>query len=700
MNTVEYLQSITFSELARDEQIQIKARGRPTPPLRIQQKDKGRGGDYVRCFKETMYDLATWICGCEEKDALFCFPCLLYGGDSVWTQGGVTDLKHLAAKAQKHEQSIKHIHNVINLSVIDTVATEEQIDSESKRKLQKYDKKVKWNREALSKIINCIKFCVRFELPLRTQDETIESENPALFPDLLDFACSLDPSLHNYVDNGRVYPCTSTTMQYELLESMSNVCKNKIREEIKKADFLAVMCDEATDVNDEMLTVIILRYELQGKPMERFWGCFTLMNPTAEAFASILLKELEVLLGDSQYKLIAQTYDGSVPLAGIDVGVPALVKSVYINAHFIHCYTHQLSFILEQAVSNNTAVRVFLNSLSGIPIYFSKCSPKINTLGLTYRYKIPSLSTSRSTGIESIAAVLEMKEQLIVHCSFLETSRMTDTGFEAAMIKRILSDSQFEFWMEFFSKLMPHVDVMFPQLNIDAAKTDAAVEAFTSMIESLRDECDPFSAHSLEQKRIKLDADESAAAREVCDVVLSQCRERFSFTDHLEASKLVLVRKFPYYSMNFPSRALTHAASAYPMLEKDKLKSELAILYVRDDLCRSEKVTDLLEIIKSNNLQTIFTETVKLLKLLITTPMTTTEDERCLSTLKRVKTFLRGATANESLPALAMVTIESDLIAEMENFNEQVIDHFGTTKNTLTNASLLYSNIKSTSLRN
>jgi hypothetical protein len=53
-----------------------------------------------------------------------------------------------------------------------------------------------------------------------------------------------------------------------------------------------------------------------------------------------------------------------------------------------------------------------------------------------------------------------------------------------------------------------------------------------------------------------------------------------------------------------------------------------------------------------NNLQDTFSETVSLLKILITTPMTTAESERCFSTLKKIKTFLRNPMAQDRLNAL------------------------------------------------
>ena len=66
-----------------------------------------------------------------------------------------------------------------------------------------------------------------------------------------------------------VFKGTSKTIQNELLESILNVCKIKIVNEVQNAEYLAVMCDETTDVFDKIQMVIILRYELKGKAVER-----------------------------------------------------------------------------------------------------------------------------------------------------------------------------------------------------------------------------------------------------------------------------------------------------------------------------------------------------------------------------------------------------------------------------------------------
>ncbi|KAI4830253.1 hypothetical protein KUCAC02_001897 [Chaenocephalus aceratus] len=81
-----------------------------------------------------------------------------------------------------------------------------------------------------------------------------------------------------------------------------------------------------------------------------------------------------------------------------------------------------------------------------------------------------------------------------------------------------------------------------------------------------------------------------------------------------------------------------------------------------------------------NNLQSTFTETVSLLRILITTALTTAESERCFSTLKRIKTFLRNTMSQDRLNALAMLSMEKKLVRDIPDFNKKVIERFATEK--------------------
>lgn len=115
---------------------------------------------------------------------------------------------------------------------------------------------------------------------------------------------------------------------------------------------------------------------------------------------------------------------------------------------------------------------------------------------------------------------------------------------------------------------------------------------------------------------------------------------------------------------------------AYLMLSGKKLKTELSLIYSKEELKACRGAVDLFQIFMENNLEEVFSETVTLLKIVITTPMTTAEAERCFSTLKRIKTFLRNTMTQERLNALALLSMEKRLVTEMTDFNQRVIEKF------------------------
>ena len=687
-NRVQQLKTIKFSLLTREQKLKIKPIGRPIPNIVIKQKCVSKKKSYERNFDPVLYQKYDWICGCEEQNALYCFPCLLFSkSDSSWIKQGVKDLKHVYYKINKHKGSSDHLNCVIDLQMLGKINMADHMDSAYKQSIAKHNEQVSKNRDALSKIINIIKFCGKFELPLRGHDEKEGSDNPGVFRGLVDYTCSLDSSFETHLNSSKVFKGTSKTIQNELLDSIMHITKEQIKEEVKNSDFLAVMIDETTDNFDVSQQVIVLRYELQGEPVERFWGFFNPKDATAQSLSDVLLKELKPLIGDCPEKLIAQTYDGAAALSGIHTGVQTRIKEVYKNAHFIHCYAHQLNLILEKAASQNPSVKIFFSSLSGIPAFFHKSPQRMKVMDDVVGHRVPAPSQTRWSFKErTVESVYENKEKLIECCDILEKSSYKDTVHKAAGIKRMLNDPEFIFWLNFFHKVMPHINIMynqFQQRTFDAFKAQSCLNTFNAHIHKIRVECDKLDVPRELAKRNFNINDLRASAKEICDVIMQQCKERFSFTDHLEASHLLYKDNFPKYIKDFPDRFLKKAAKAYPCLEEEALKSELTVLYTRTDILLSKKYSliNLLQTLIDTNLETSFPNTVKLLKILITTPMTSSEAERCFSTLKRIKTCLRATMLNERLSALAIISSENKLISGMSQFNDMVIDHFASDKN-------------------
>jgi hypothetical protein len=83
-----------------------------------------------------------------------------------------------------------------------------------------------------------------------------------------------------------------------------------------------------------------------------------------------------------------------------------------------------------------------------------------------------------------------------------------------------------------------------------------------------------------------------------------------------------------------------------------------------------------LNFLNSFGLDVTFPEITKVLKILVTIPITTSEAERCFPTLKNIKSYLKNTISEDRLTALAMISIEYSMIEAIPNFNEKVIEKF------------------------
>ncbi|KAF4514040.1 UNVERIFIED_CONTAM: hypothetical protein B566_EDAN018708 [Ephemera danica] len=112
------------------------------------------------------------------------------------------------------------------------------------------------------------------------------------------------------------------------------------------------------------------------------------------------------------------------------------------------------------------------------------------------------------------------------------------------------------------------------------------------------------------------------------------------------------------------------------MLDKVVLETELRLLYQRIEFRWATGAIPILKFILANNLKETFCETVKLLQIVCTMPMTSGEAERGFSTLQRIKTFLRNSMGEVRLNAIAMLSIEKQFVNSIIDFNMKVIDRF------------------------
>ena len=131
---------------------------------------------------------------------------------------------------------------------------------------------------------------------------------------------------------------------------------------------MAVIADDTTDVSNHLQNVLVFRYIVSGKVVERFWSFCDLPQGNAENISANVISCLNSILpgAHDKQKLVAQCYDGASVMSGQHRGVQSIVKETYPNAHYVHCYAHQLNLILQQATSQIVSVRVFFAHLNAL----------------------------------------------------------------------------------------------------------------------------------------------------------------------------------------------------------------------------------------------------------------------------------------------------------------------------------------------
>ncbi|CAL7937392.1 unnamed protein product [Xylocopa violacea] len=613
----------------------MKKRGRSTPNIPISQPGISNNKKYIRSFNSEWYQRKSWLCGCEVRNALFCFPCLLFGGDTTWTKDGFRNINKMKDKTEKHEKSKKHIDNVISLSLLGTTSVKEKLSETYRLSINEHNMKVKKNREILSKIIDCIFFCGNFEIPLHGRDEKDDAVNPGIFRGLVNFASNLDSDLKNHLETNAVFKDISKTIHNEILDCLLQIYHEEIRMEIRQASFVAVMVDDTTDVSEHTQMVLVLRYVLNEEIFERFWGFFIPENQTADGISKRILEQLHIIFQGNGQKLIAQTFDGANVMKGKKAEVQAKIKAVYSNAHFISCYAHQLNLIMRNAASITRNARIFFSNILAIPTFFSKSPQRISILKKHMDISIPRPSSTKwNFNIRTINRVYENLQPLKNCLTEIQlTSNADQTIAKATGILKYLNDDNFKFWLELFHQIMLHVGIIYNQMQsreISVCKVNECITNFQTAILELR------SSKYCENPSKTL----MAEAKEVCDCICVDIMGRYSFTTHLVAAKLFNKKWFPSFKNEHPIEDIVLITEAYPMIDKEKLGTELKVFYF---------------------------------------PMITSEADRCFSTLKRIKTFLRNTTTSERLNAFAVLSLEKNFLSCHPEIKEKIIDLFAQT---------------------
>ncbi|XP_075473377.1 uncharacterized protein LOC142504388 [Primulina tabacum] len=211
-----------------------------------------------------------------------------------------------------------------------------KLDQHIDRRLEKQSsEQIERNRLLLKVSIESVKFLAMQGCAFRGHDESVDSKNRGNYIELINLLRKMNPEIGSILEKAaKNAKYTSAEIQREILKIIAGIVRDKIREEIGEIKF-CIIVDEAIDESNKEQMAIILRYvDRDGFIRERFFEVVHVENTSALT----LKKEICNLRG--------QGYDGASNMRGEWNGFQALFLKDSPHAYYIHCFAHRLQLAL------------------------------------------------------------------------------------------------------------------------------------------------------------------------------------------------------------------------------------------------------------------------------------------------------------------------------------------------------------------
>lgn len=683
-----------FASRNFEEKKHIIKVGRPTPNISITTAAK----TCVRKFNNKLFETNEWLTGCSKKQKLFCWCCLLFSKEkSVWSSGGYSDVGNVHNAIKKHSSTQNHLQAILNEKTFGKARIEYLIDSQKKVRDTQHNELVRRNREIMKRLIDITCYLGKQELAFRGHDESAVSCNRGNYVELVMLLCRYDEMLRTFIENGTVFTGLSNIIQNDLIESVSNVLMTQIRKEITETKFIALSLDETADVANYAQLSVIMRYvTVEGEIHDRFIRFVNISgNRTADALYNIvndLLKEY-----NCGGKLVAQSYDGAAVMAGHLNGLQAKVKHTFPQALFVHCFAHRLNLVLSQAVSQIRECRIFFLTVNGIAAFFSKSTKRTQALDDEIKKRLPRVSQTRwNYNSRVVERIHEQKKELIDLFKIISSpdEKWDEEAYKAASgFVNTMEDFNFSFLLEVFACIFPLTDTLYNILQAKSSDIGFCVNKireFQRVLQNKREAFEEFwnKICEVQEPPTKRQKGTDSLDRkthykrlycEVFDVILLQLRDRFSNLESLHFLELLNEKNFNKFTTHFPEIALQSLKDTYPsVFDFSALKSQLIVTYMSEDM-HHKSVNELLNFVKSNELEKAYSEVTKLCELILTIPASSASVERSFSKLKNIKNYARNTQGQERLSNLSLIALERELLTslqEHQQFYDGVIEDF------------------------
>ncbi|XP_063749772.1 zinc finger MYM-type protein 1-like [Eleginops maclovinus] len=341
-----------------------------------------------RCFSKEYYNRVSkkgtqisrkWLCYSPKMDRVYCQCCWLFGDRTsvghnlAWTTG-INDWQGLSRKIREHEHARCHLSACV---VYDTwqqnVTIDERISSDFKSEVSFWSDVLKRIADVTLTLASC-------NSAFRAHHEKLGEINNGNFLAHIELLARYDPVLEKLIRSKSKIKYLSPKIQNEMISIMAQTVLDEIVKEIHEAEFYSVILDTTQDISKVDQLSQVLRYVTIPKDdndvpsdvqiHESFMGFHSVHDQSAHGLEKIILELLE-MKGISVNKCRGQGYDGAATMSGVYSGLQKRISDREPNAMYVHCASHNLNLVLNDACQNVAKVRAYYDTVEKLYDFFS-----------------------------------------------------------------------------------------------------------------------------------------------------------------------------------------------------------------------------------------------------------------------------------------------------------------------------------------
>jgi hypothetical protein len=580
------------------------------------------------------------------------------------------------------------------------------------------EKKQYWIN-VLRRVIAIVKFLAQRGMPFRGDDEILGSKHNGNFVGIIELIAQFDPFLENhlkeYGNAGRGIPSyLSSTIVEELIELMAKKVRSTIVSQIRQAKYFSVSVDSTPDISHVDQLTVIVRYLLQGKPVERFLTFLQMESHKAEALTDNLLQYLEsesIEVMDCR----GQSYDNASNMSGRYAGMQALLRKVNPLAFYVPCMSHSLNLVGVSAVDCCVDAVSFFGFVQTIYTFFSASTHRwsilkenLSTKGIVVKSLSDTRWSARADAVKALCAGYDGIKSALYEIA-ADDQQNGSTRHDAECLTASMETLETALMSQIWSAVLSRYNdtsIKLQSSTCDLKLGTDLLESLHAFTDDLRNRYDEFEdrakqasgitdymsvvARPRKRSRRFDEAPETAVVLQGKDkfrvetflVIVNQLqtalRKRIDAYADVRKVFQVVTDFSKLNNDQIREMALRMAETYHTDLQSTTFPDEMIqiVHFAKSRGCSSP--ADLASMIHHDDLYSTFPNVSIALRIFMCLMISNCSGERSFSRMALVKNKLRSTMTDERLSALELLSVESDLLDNI-SFND-IVEEFASVK--------------------